>query len=41
MTTFWSLYITVLTLGTIFALAWLLFATRRGQRSEATDETVV
>ncbi|WP_374437963.1 cytochrome-c oxidase, cbb3-type subunit III [Pseudomonas panipatensis] len=40
MTTFWSLYVTVLTLGTIFALAWLLFATRRGQRSEATDETV-
>ena len=32
MTTFWSLYVTVLTLGTIFALAWLLFATRRGQR---------
>ncbi|WP_259755866.1 cytochrome-c oxidase, cbb3-type subunit III [Pseudomonas sp. GCEP-101] len=40
MTTFWSLYVTVLTLGTIFALAWLLFATRRGQRNEATDETV-
>ena len=23
MTTFWSLYVTVLTLGTIFALTWL------------------
>ena len=40
MTTFWSLYVTVLTLGTIFALTWLLLATRKGQRSEQTDETV-
>ncbi|CAD5108177.1 cytochrome-c oxidase, cbb3-type subunit III [Zestomonas carbonaria] len=40
MTLFWSLYVTVLTLGTIFALTWLLFSTRRGQRAEATDETV-
>ncbi|MCY1357332.1 Cbb3-type cytochrome c oxidase subunit CcoP2 [compost metagenome] len=40
MTLFWSLYVTVLSLGTIFALTWLLFSTRRGQRSEATDETV-
>ncbi|UVE19337.1 cytochrome-c oxidase, cbb3-type subunit III [Pseudomonas sp. LS44] len=40
MTLFWSLYVTVLTLGTIFSLTWLLFSTRRGQRTEATDETV-
>ena len=40
MTTFWSLYVTVLSLGTIFALTWLLLATRKGQRSEQTDETV-
>ena len=40
MSTFWSLYVTVLTLGTIFAMAWLLFATRKGQRVETTDETV-
>ncbi|QKZ03740.1 cytochrome-c oxidase, cbb3-type subunit III [Pseudomonas eucalypticola] len=40
MTTFWSLYVTILTLGTIVALTWLLFSTRRGQRSEATEETV-
>ena len=40
MTTFWSLYVTVLTLGTIFALTWLLLATRKGQRSEQTDEKV-
>ncbi|PYC45430.1 cytochrome-c oxidase, cbb3-type subunit III [Pseudomonas soli] len=40
MTTFWSLYVTVLTLGTIFALTWLLLSTRRGQREEITDEVV-
>ena len=40
MTTFWSLYVTVLTLGTIFSLTWLLLSTRKGQREEVTDETV-
>ncbi|MEN1833406.1 cytochrome-c oxidase, cbb3-type subunit III [Pseudomonas lijiangensis] len=40
MTTFWSLYVTVLTLGTLFALTWLLLATRKGQREESTEETV-
>ena len=40
MTTFWSLYVTVLALGTIFALTWLLLSTRKGQRAEQTDETV-
>ncbi|RMQ41688.1 Cbb3-type cytochrome c oxidase subunit [Pseudomonas cichorii] len=40
MTTFWSLYVTVLTLGTLFALTWLLLATRKGQRDESTEETV-
>ena len=41
MTTFWSWYITILTLGTIVALVWLIFATRKGQRSDTTtDETV-
>jgi cytochrome c oxidase cbb3-type subunit 3 len=40
MTTFWSLYVTVLSLGTIFSLTWLLLSTRKGQRSEQTDETV-
>ncbi|HDY9678914.1 TPA: cytochrome C oxidase Cbb3, partial [Pseudomonas aeruginosa] len=38
MTTFWSLYITALTLGTLLALTWLIFATRKGQRSSTTDE---
>lgn len=40
MTSFWSWYITVLTLGTIFALTWLLLDTRKGQRSEQSDEKV-
>ncbi|MFZ3204378.1 MAG: cbb3-type cytochrome c oxidase N-terminal domain-containing protein, partial [Pseudomonas sp.] len=40
MTTFWSWYVTILSLGTIFALTWLIFGTRKGQRQEATEETV-
>lgn len=40
MTTFWSWYITVLSLGTIAALVWLLLATRKGQRGDSTEETV-
>jgi cytochrome c oxidase cbb3-type subunit 3 len=40
MTTFWSLYVTVLTLGTLIGLLWLLFATRKGQRAEPTQETL-
>jgi len=40
MTSFWSWYITLLSLGTIAALVWLLLATRKGQRNESTEETV-
>ena len=40
MTSFWSWYITLLSLGTIAALVWLLLATRKGQRGESTEETV-
>ncbi|MCF7203414.1 cytochrome-c oxidase, cbb3-type subunit III [Pseudomonas oligotrophica] len=40
MTSFWSWYITLLSLGTIVALVWLLLATRKGQRQESTEETV-
>lgn len=40
MTTFWSWYVTILSLGTIFALTWLIFGTRKGQRQETTEETV-
>ncbi|WP_407310877.1 cytochrome-c oxidase, cbb3-type subunit III [Pseudomonas sp. nanlin1] len=38
MSTFWSLYISVLTLGTLAALAWLLFSTRKGQPDEPGEE---
>ncbi|WP_263139477.1 cytochrome-c oxidase, cbb3-type subunit III [Pseudomonas sp. RIT-PI-AD] len=40
MTTFWSWYVTILTSGTLIGLTWLIFATRRGQRENPTDETV-
>lgn len=40
MTSFWSWYVTLLSLGTIAALVWLLLATRKGQRGESTEETV-
>lgn len=40
MTTFWSWYVTLLSLGTIAALVWLLLATRKGQRGDSTEETV-
>ena len=40
MTSFWSWYITLLSLGTIAALVWLLLATRKGQRPDSTEETV-
>ncbi len=40
MTTFWSWYITLLTSGTILTLLWLIFATRKGQRPETTEDTV-
>lgn len=40
MTTFWSWYVTLLSLGTIAALVWVLLATRKGQRSDSTEETV-
>ncbi|MFG7341414.1 cytochrome-c oxidase, cbb3-type subunit III [Stutzerimonas stutzeri] len=37
---FWSWYVTLLSLGTIAALVWLLLATRKGQRPDSTEETV-
>jgi cytochrome c oxidase cbb3-type subunit 3 len=40
MTSFWSWYITLLTSGTLLALTWLVFATRKGQRPDTTDQTV-
>ena len=40
MTNFWSGYIVVLTLTCLGLILWLLLATRKGQRSEQTDQTV-
>ncbi|MBC9250521.1 cytochrome c oxidase, cbb3-type subunit III [Pseudomonas alcaligenes] len=40
MTQFWSWYVALLTLGTLLALTWLIFATRRGQRPGQTEETL-
>lgn len=40
MTSFWSWYITLLSLGTIAAVVWVLLATRKGQRHDSTEETV-
>ena len=40
MTTFWSWYITVLTLGSLIALVWLLFATRSGERPGQSEQTM-
>ena len=40
MTTFWSWYITLLTLGSLLALLWLIFATRSGERPGPTDQTL-
>jgi cytochrome c oxidase cbb3-type subunit 3 len=41
MTTFWSIWVTVIVLGTIFGCTWLLLSTRKGQTSDAeTDRTM-
>lgn len=40
MTSFWSWYISLLTIGSLLALTWLIFATRKGQRPETTDTTM-
>ncbi|MDL0429873.1 cytochrome-c oxidase, cbb3-type subunit III [Marinobacter sp. TBZ242] len=41
MSTFWSIWISVIVLGTVFGCWWLLFATRKGQTSDTeTDRTV-
>ncbi|KAF1065439.1 MAG: Cbb3-type cytochrome c oxidase subunit CcoP1 [Pseudomonas citronellolis] len=40
MTTFWSAYITLLTVGSLVALLWLVFATRSGESKTTTDKTM-
>ena len=40
MTTFWSTYISVLTIGSLIGLTWLLLGTRKGQSKDTTDQTM-
>ena len=40
MNAFWSGYIALLTLGSIVALFWLIFATRKGEPAGMTDKTM-
>ena len=41
MSTFWSIWITVIVLGTVFGCAWLLLSTRKSQTSNVeTDRTM-
>jgi len=40
MSTFWSLYVTILTLGSLAALFWLIFATRKGEKPGQTVQTM-
>src|SRR3990167_3193391 len=41
MSTFWSWYITLLTVGTLLALLWLVFATRKSETQKgATEQTM-
>ena len=40
MTTFWSAYISILTLGSLAGLAWLLLGTRKGQGRDTTGQTM-
>ncbi|TWH76847.1 cytochrome c oxidase cbb3-type subunit 3 [Azomonas agilis] len=40
MSTFWSGFISLLTLGTLAALFWLIFATRKGESASKTNQTL-
>ncbi|MHA6196373.1 cytochrome-c oxidase, cbb3-type subunit III [Pseudomonas wadenswilerensis] len=40
MTTFWSTYISVLTIGSLIGLTWLLLSTRKGETPGSTDQTM-
>ncbi len=40
MTSFWSWYVVILTTVTLVALVWLVFATRKGQHTDTTEQTV-
>ncbi|PID42095.1 MAG: cytochrome-c oxidase, cbb3-type subunit III [Proteobacteria bacterium] len=41
MSTFWSLWISVIVLGSIFGCAWLLFATRKSQTTNTETENTM
>ncbi|WP_027897609.1 cytochrome-c oxidase, cbb3-type subunit III [Zestomonas thermotolerans] len=40
MTSFWSWYVTLLTVGSLVALLWLIFATRRGETPNGGSKTM-
>jgi cytochrome c oxidase cbb3-type subunit 3 len=40
MTSFWSWYITLLTLGSMVATVWLIYGTRKGERKSETEQTM-
>jgi len=40
MTTFWSTWICVLTIGSLIGLTWLLFGTRKGETKGSVDQTM-
>jgi cytochrome c oxidase cbb3-type subunit 3 len=40
MTTFWSWYISLLTIGSLLALLWLILATRKGETKGSVDQTM-
>ena len=40
MSEFWSIYVSVLTIGTLVGLTWLLFSTRKGEKKSETHETM-
>lgn len=40
MTTFWSTWICVLTIGSLIGLTWLLVGTRRGETKDSVDQTM-
>ena len=40
MTTFWSTWICVLTIGSLIGLTWLLIGTRKGETKGSVDQTM-
>ena len=40
MTTFWSTWICVLTIGSLIGLTWLLIGTRKGETKGSVDQSM-